>query len=142
MDKYEVRRNALEALVKKLGRGGIAKVAQEIRKEPSYVSRMLYPPGKSGRKRIGEDSAEILDSKFPGWLRAPAQGPQEACAPVVPYGPVGASNVTKISPQRDPIIDEITSLAEQMNARGLAQLLERAIILASQHPRRTLAKPA
>ncbi|WP_146122119.1 hypothetical protein [Burkholderia multivorans] len=28
----------------------------------------LYPPGKNGRKRIGEETAELLSEKFPGWL--------------------------------------------------------------------------
>lgn len=74
MDKYEIRRVALKRLVDKLGRGGIAKVAQEIGKEPSYVSRMLYEPGKPGRKRIGEDSAELLNVKFPDWQDNAARG--------------------------------------------------------------------
>lgn len=68
MDKYEKRRLALQRLANGFGRGGIAKVAQAIGKEPNYVSRMLYPSGKDGRKRIGEDSVEVLDEKFPGWL--------------------------------------------------------------------------
>lgn len=68
MDKYETRRLALVALREKLGKGGIAKIAAAIGKDPNYVSRMLYPPGKDHRKRIGEDSAELLDAAFPGWL--------------------------------------------------------------------------
>lgn len=68
MDKYEQRRHALRELKERLGRGGIARIAAEIGKEPNYVSRMLYPPEKEGRKRIGEDSVELLDKKFPGWL--------------------------------------------------------------------------
>lgn len=68
MDKYEKRRIALQGLADSFGRGGIAKIAQAIGKEPNYVSRMLYPAGKDGRKRIGEDSVDILDKKFPGWL--------------------------------------------------------------------------
>ncbi|HCP79412.1 MAG: hypothetical protein CML16_14855 [Pusillimonas sp.] len=67
MDKYETRYYDLVALRDKLGRGGIAKIASAIGKEPSYVSRMLYPVGKPGRKRIGEDTAEILDQNFPEW---------------------------------------------------------------------------
>jgi len=68
MDKFETRRLALQRLVDQMGYGGIAKVAQAIGKEPNYVSRMLYPAGKAGRKRIGEASVDILDEKFPGWL--------------------------------------------------------------------------
>lgn len=68
MDKYEQRRVALKKLVDELGRGGIKKVASTIAKEPNYVSRMLYPQGKKGSKRIGEDSAELISSAFPNWL--------------------------------------------------------------------------
>lgn len=67
MDKFETRRQALIRLRESLGRGAIARIAAEIGKEPNYVSRMMYPVGKSGGKRIGEDSVEILDRKFPGW---------------------------------------------------------------------------
>lgn len=68
MDKFEVRRQALQRLVESIGHGGIARVAGRIGKEPNYVSRMLYPPGKPGKKRIGEDSVDALDAAFPGWL--------------------------------------------------------------------------
>lgn len=68
MDKFEERRLALQQLVDGLGRGGIARVAERIGKEPNYVSRMLYPQGKAGRKRIGEDSVDALNAAFPGWL--------------------------------------------------------------------------
>jgi len=68
MDKFERRRQALIRLKEDLGWGAIAKIAAAIGKEPSYVSRMLYPDGKAGRKRIGEDSAELLSRHFPGWL--------------------------------------------------------------------------
>lgn len=71
MDKYEQRRLALMELKERLGRGGIARIAAEIGKEPNYVSRMLYPPGKEGRKRIGEDSVDLLNKKFPDWMDAP-----------------------------------------------------------------------
>lgn len=65
---YEHRRNALQALVDSLGRGGIASIAQQIGKDPSYVSRMLYPAGKSGAKRIGEDTAHVLAKAFPAFF--------------------------------------------------------------------------
>lgn len=68
MDKYERRRAALAALVAAQGRGGIAYVAGKLGKSASYVSRMLYEPGKKGAKRIGEDSVELLNKEFPGWL--------------------------------------------------------------------------
>lgn len=68
MDKYAHRRSALKRLVDGFGHGGISRVATKIGKEPNYVSRMLYPDDKPGRKRIGEDSAELLSREFPGWL--------------------------------------------------------------------------
>jgi SOS-response transcriptional repressor LexA len=68
MDKYEKRRAALQALIDGLGRGGISKVAEKIDKQPSYVSRMLFPPTKDGFKRIGGDTVDVLNAAFPGWL--------------------------------------------------------------------------
>lgn len=68
MDKFELRRKALRKLVDGLGYGGISQVATKIGKEPNYVSRMLYTEDKPGRKRIGEDSVELLDKAFPGWM--------------------------------------------------------------------------
>lgn len=84
MDQYEKRRKALQSLVDHLGRGGIAAIAQKIGKEPNYVSRMLYPEGKPGKKRIGEDSAQSLAIAYPDFfaapvtLAAPASAPYEA----------------------------------------------------------------
>ncbi|HHW4669436.1 MAG TPA: S24 family peptidase [Xylella fastidiosa subsp. multiplex] len=65
MDKYEMRRLALKALSDKLGYGGKAMIAAKIGKDSSYVSRMLYPPKKAGRKRIGEDMLELLVRAYP-----------------------------------------------------------------------------
>lgn len=70
MDKFEHRRQALRALVDNLGRGGISAVAKKIGKEASYVSRMLYPEGKGGMKRIGEDTVELLREAYPGFFTA------------------------------------------------------------------------
>lgn len=70
MTKFEERRIALQNLVNGFGRGGIAKVAEAIGKEPNYVSRMLYPEGKKGAKRIGEDSVELITHAYPFWLTA------------------------------------------------------------------------
>lgn len=73
MDKYEERRLALKALADQLGRGALAAIAQKIGKDPSYVSRMLYPPQKAGYKRIGEDTLEALAIAFPTHFGAPRQ---------------------------------------------------------------------
>ena len=69
MDKYEQRRAALQKLADSLGRGGITKIADKIGKQASYVSRMLYPEGKEGFKRIGEDTVDALNIAFPEWLK-------------------------------------------------------------------------
>ncbi len=65
MDRKESRRQALNKLVEELGRGGIADVARRIDKSPDYVSRMLYEPGKAGRKGIGEDTWAALLNAYP-----------------------------------------------------------------------------
>ena len=68
MNKYELRRQMLKSLVDSHGRGGIAAVASRIGKDASYVSRMLYKPGKPGAKRIGEDSFELLAQNYPDFF--------------------------------------------------------------------------
>lgn len=76
MDKYEHRRRCLQALITSMGRGGISKVADAIDRNPSYVSRMLYPPEKSGYKRIGEELVDAITKAFPRWLTdAPRPNP-------------------------------------------------------------------
>lgn len=75
MDKYEQRRAALQALVDELGRGGIASIAQQIGKDASYVSRMLYPSGKTGGKRIGENTVEALARAYPAHFASSVPNP-------------------------------------------------------------------
>lgn len=65
MDKHELRRLALKALIDTKGHGAITAVSQATGIDASYVSRMLYEPGKKGRKGIGEDLWEKLVSAFP-----------------------------------------------------------------------------
>lgn len=67
MDKYDQRRADLQRLIDSLGRGAITRVAERIGKDPSYVSRLLYPATKDGFKRIGEETVEKLDRAFPNW---------------------------------------------------------------------------
>jgi SOS-response transcriptional repressor LexA len=66
MDKYERRRLRLIEIRDQLCDGAAATLAKRISKTDSYVSRMLYPEGKSGRKRIGEDMVEQIERGF-GW---------------------------------------------------------------------------
>lgn len=72
MDKFETRRLALAQLVKSQPRAGIATVAAKVSKDASYVSRLLYPPGKEGRKRIGEDVWDSLVHAFPQLSEQPS----------------------------------------------------------------------
>jgi phage repressor protein C with HTH and peptisase S24 domain len=67
MDKYETRRNLLQRLVDSFGRGGQRQVADKIGVEANYISRLLYPEGKSGKKRIGEDVWDKIVDAFPNF---------------------------------------------------------------------------
>lgn len=66
-DIYEKRRAALDRYIKSLGRGGIARVAERIGRSESYVSRLLYPIGKSGGKRIADVIVRALNENVKGW---------------------------------------------------------------------------
>lgn len=71
MDKYEKRRRRLTKLRDEMCGGKAAELARRIGREPSYVSRMLYPEGKAGKKRIADDMMEVIESAFKlprGWL--------------------------------------------------------------------------
>lgn len=71
MDKYEIRRQRLIKLRDERCNGKAAQVARVIGRPDNYVSRMLYPEGKKGKKRIAEDMAEVIESAFKlpkGWL--------------------------------------------------------------------------
>ena len=60
MDKYERRRKNLQLLIDERYRTP-AEFARAIGRSPSYVSRMLYPEGKAGRKRIADDMLELME---------------------------------------------------------------------------------
>lgn len=61
MDKFEVRRLNLRAVLRTHCGGKAATLADKIERSASYVSRMLYPEGKAGKKRIGEDMRDIIE---------------------------------------------------------------------------------
>lgn len=81
MGKYEYRRRALQKLINTRFGGVIARFADATDMNPSYVSRMLYEPGKAGRKNIGEDTIEKVESALsvPGYF-SPQGGIPEAPA--------------------------------------------------------------
>lgn len=63
MDKYEMRRRRLQQLINDSYGGTAANFARAIERDPSYVSRMLYPAGKAGKKRIADDMIEHMEKK-------------------------------------------------------------------------------
>jgi len=71
MDKYERRRLNLMKLRDTQCDGKASLLAERINRAPSYVSRMLYPEGKDGKKRIADDMIELIEEAFQlprGWL--------------------------------------------------------------------------
>lgn len=68
MDRNEIRRQNLQTLMDReygIGqRGAKAALAKRLGKPPDYISRCLYPPGKNGRKNIGEDFAREIEASF------------------------------------------------------------------------------
>lgn len=77
MDKFENRRHRLMALLQKQhpGRGGIARMSENTNITPSYLSRLLYEPGKQGRKNLAEEVMERLERAYDlprGWFDEPA----------------------------------------------------------------------
>jgi phage repressor protein C with HTH and peptisase S24 domain len=84
VDRFEQRRLALKKLVDDLGRGGRATVAKQIKKEPSYIARLLYPPGKPGRKRIGDELLEAITRAYPNWLSEAPPPARSTAAPLAP----------------------------------------------------------
>lgn len=62
MDKFEIRRLNLRAVIRTHCQGKSANLAEKIDRSASYVSRMLYPEGKSGKKGIGEDMQKVIES--------------------------------------------------------------------------------
>lgn len=71
MDKYEKRRLRLIELKDSKCKGVNADLARRIGRDPTYVNRMLYPEGKAGKKRIGDDMVDVIEEAFglpSGWL--------------------------------------------------------------------------
>lgn len=69
--KFEKRRARLMLLRDRFCDGNNAELARKIGKDGSYVTRLMYPEGKPGKKRIGEDITEAAEKAFGlprGWL--------------------------------------------------------------------------
>ncbi|MBU6993539.1 S24 family peptidase [Ferrovum myxofaciens] len=71
MDKYESRRLRLIELRDTRCNGKAVELARKLGREPSYVSRMIYPEGKAGKKRIADEMVDVIEQAFNlphGWL--------------------------------------------------------------------------
>lgn len=123
MEKFEVRRLALQALVDQLGRGGIAAIAQKIGKDASYVSRMLYPSDKKGSKRIGEETLETLTLAYPDFLKQ--ENPRDAAvlSPSAPQLADGYVRLQHLSPR--PTMGQGAVLDEPVHVVRHLDVLER-----------------
>lgn len=64
MDKFERRRLELLDLLKNRCDGDKAALASKLDCSYSYVSRMLYPVGKAGKKRIGDEMVDRISEAF------------------------------------------------------------------------------
>ncbi|MDO4698277.1 MAG: S24 family peptidase [Pasteurellaceae bacterium] len=62
--KREIRQQRLRQLIEEISNGNVADFARKIDREPSYVSRMLYPADKAGAKPIGEKIVSDICSKL------------------------------------------------------------------------------
>jgi alpha-mannosidase len=64
MDKYERRRVNLAKLITDRCDGVVATFAKRIGRDASYVTRMLYPDDKPGRKRMGDNLKETIELEY------------------------------------------------------------------------------
>ena len=84
MDKYEIRRQKVEELIRVRCDGVYAKFADKIERSPSYVGRMLYPEGKPGKKNISDTLIDVIEKKFNlprGWLDGIAESQTDTIKP-------------------------------------------------------------
>ena len=71
MNRYEIRRQRLLQLRDEWCDGKTVVLAGKIGRDESYVSRMLYPEGKEGKKNIGEQMVSVIQRAFSlpnGWM--------------------------------------------------------------------------
>lgn len=71
MNKFEIRRQRLKAIKDEQFNGVIAALAEKIDKNPSYVSRLLYPEGHPNKKNIADKMVDDIEKALNlprGWL--------------------------------------------------------------------------
>lgn len=104
MDKYERRRLRLLRLRDEQCGGSGAALARRIGRDQSYVTRMLYPETKKGKKRIADDMMEIVEEAFDlprGWMDMDDAVSEPGDLP---------SNVTRMADQEDQRIAAVVAL--------------------------------
>lgn len=74
MELEEIRRQRLLELIRDRCNNVHAEFARRIGKDPSYINRCCYPPGKKGKKNIGDEIIKLATSAFNlpcGWFDCP-----------------------------------------------------------------------
>lgn len=102
MDIYEIRRLRLLEVMKECCNNKAVELAKAIERSDSYVTRMLYPEGKAGKKRIGEDMARHVAEVFnlpAGWLEGKdVEESTETLEKVTPEASAVAHMFDKLNP--------------------------------------------
>lgn len=101
MDKYEIRRLNLIALMNSRCKGKASALADQMGRSASYVSRMLAPEGKAAKKNIGEDMVELIEKTFnleKGALDQPGAIPELPADPPISLPFHGARRVAAGQP--------------------------------------------
>lgn len=131
MDKYEQRRLRLQELIQHCCGNVAAELARRIDREPNYVTRMLYPAGKKGRKRIADDMIELLEKVFDlerAWFDLPL-------GTLIPNTKVTAAQTPPAYIEPDPRIAEAVALMTRADSAGRDRcLMAIRIALAIQPP--------
>lgn len=121
MDKFEIRRLNLIALLHSRCHGSAAELAEKIERQPSYVSRMLSEEGKASKKRIGESMADVIEKAFDLAEGSLSVAPEDAGiaddSPPLPYIG-GASRVTVGGPAPDEVAIKRVVLTLQAGVMG------------------------
>jgi hypothetical protein len=127
MDKYERRRLRLLQLRDETCHGKSAELARRINREPSYVTRMLYPEGTPGKKRIAEDMADVIEAAFSlpkGWLDSSESGPARGKE---------KETVTTIPAKNDRQIETVVALMKGMDTGRREKVVDFARWVSEMH---------
>ena len=129
---YKQRREDLLALVKKLGRGSIARISREADIDASYLSRCLYEPPKKGYKNIGDEIVVKLDNKFPEWRGAKQNEKIIYTSPNVIYVK---------TPPPPTVIEELVIIVGSISNDGVKALMSYAYHVEKEHPAQAKQTP-